>query len=337
MANLSFDLDFLNVTDSLIPEPAPRNKDYHSTNSKSTDKVRAWVFTINNYTDIDELHLSEATLSSAVKYILYGKETAPTTGTPHLQGYIVFNTTARRSQVKLILGEKAWFSPAKGNFAQNFDYCTKSGDFCEYGTRPKSQSDGGKKSAEEKKRKWDEAATNAKAGLIEAIDSEIFIRHYNQLKNIARDYQPKPADLPADLDKVGIWYVGLAGTGKSYAAINDYPNAFRKTANTKWWCGYQDEDYVILDDLDKTHHYMGFHLKIWADKYAFNAEIKGTSKLIRPKKIIVTSNVHPRDIWTEDHDINPILRRFHIVWFKRDDNDIIHWDVNETRKSYTYI
>lgn len=124
----------------------------------------------------------------------------------------------------------------------------------------------------------------------------------------------KPDDIPSG-QQVAFWYYGATGAGKTHAALMEYPGAYRKIANNKWWDGYQMEDAVIMDDLDKKHDYMGYHLKIWGDRYAFVAETKGSSRYIRPKTIIVTSNYHPRDIWTDDTTLNPILRRFKVVRF----------------------
>jgi len=47
---------------------------------KSEERFRNWVFTLNNYThdDIDRL----ANPYEQVKYIAYGKEIAPNSGTP---------------------------------------------------------------------------------------------------------------------------------------------------------------------------------------------------------------------------------------------------------------
>lgn len=152
------------------------------------------------------------------------------------------------------------------------------------------------------------------------------------MKAISRDYQKKPDDLPpvyhADVKQIGYWYYGKTGVGKTHAANADFPDAYRKCANNKWWCGYQDEDNVIIDDLDKKHDYMGYHLKIWADRYAFNAEIKGSSRFIRPKVICVTSNYHPKEIWDDDSTLGPIMRRFKIVHF-RSLRDVVFGDPDE--------
>lgn len=85
----------------------------------------------------------------------------------------------------------------------------------------------------------------------------------------------------------------------------------------KWWDGYQRQPNVIIDDFDKCHMVLGYHLKIWADRYAFAAEVKGSTILIRPLKIVVTSNYHPKEIWGETpNTLDPILRRFKIVHFR---------------------
>lgn len=83
---------------------------------------------------------------------------------------------------------------------------------------------------------------------------------------------------------------------------------------------YQGQDTVILDDFDKCHECLGYHLKIWADCYAFGAEVKGTTIFARPKIFIVTSNYHPSDIWgSNPKTLEPLLERFHVIHFCKDE------------------
>lgn len=154
------------------------------------------------------------------------------------------------------------------------------------------------------------------AGDLEDIDDEHYIKYYGTLKKIKADNPPDVADLPEGTKH--LWYFGNSGTGKSFAARQEHPVLFDKAANTKWWCGYNNEETVLIDDFDKSHAYMGFHLKRWADRYKFPAETKGSNvKSIRPKLIIVTSNWDMTEIWKDDpNTLNPLLRRFKRVRFR---------------------
>lgn len=154
---------------------------------------------------------------------------------------------------------------------------------------------------------------------MDKIDSDILIRYYSALRKIQFDFRERPSDLPPigkDVKHAEWWY-GSTGTGKSRCSRLEYPDAYLKAANTKWWCGYTGQDSVIIDDFDKEHHYMGYHLKIWCDMYSFLGEIKGQQNgvPIRPKKIIITSNYHPKDIWSDPATLEPILRRCKVVHF----------------------
>jgi len=57
------------------------------------------VFTLNNPTEAEE----EALKSSSLKFVIYQHEIGEQ-GTPHLQGYAVFNTAQRLPGAKRILG-----------------------------------------------------------------------------------------------------------------------------------------------------------------------------------------------------------------------------------------
>lgn len=71
--------------------------------------------------------------------------------------------------------------------------------------------------------------------------------------------------------------------------------------------------YVIDVQVGMEAKWMGEFLKIWADRYKFRTEEKGSSLVIRPERIIVTSNYHPKDIWPQHEILEPLRRRFQII------------------------
>ena len=55
---------------------------------------------------------------------------------------------------------------------------------------------------------------------------------------------------------------------------------------------------------------LGHYLKIWSDKYPFNAETKGGTIFIRPKVIVVTSNFEIEELHDKPQIQDAIKRRF---------------------------
>lgn len=93
-------------------------------------KHRSYCFTINNYDkdDIDNL------LDMSFKYLIIGFEEGKK-GTQHIQGYIQYWNPRNWSGVRKTFGD-AHIEVAKGNPQQNIDYCSKDGEYYEFGERP---------------------------------------------------------------------------------------------------------------------------------------------------------------------------------------------------------
>lgn len=263
-------------------------------------KSRDFCYTLNNYTDQHIKILEEIDC----QYVVYGKEVGEQ-GTPHLQGYVRFpNQRTMKSVIAKIPG--AHIEIKKGTCEQAIEYCKKDGVVYERGEAPKTQ----KEKGDCNKRRFADAFSAAKEGRFDDIPEDLRTRYYGTYKKIREDHLPKPEPLTELQNE---WRYGATGTGKSRSAQEMYPDAYLKKANTKWWDGYIDQEIVIIDDFDKYHVQLGYELKIWLDHYPFIAERKGSSSMIRPKKIIITSNYHPNEIWDDNKTLDPVLRRVELV------------------------
>lgn len=263
-------------------------------------KSRDYCFTINNYTE-EHIKLCE---SIEAAYIVYGKEVGES-GTPHLQGYVRFPTP--RTMKSVIAKMKgAHIEIKKGTCEQAINYCKKDGDVYERGEAPKTQADKG----EANKRRWADAFQAAKEQRYDDIPEDMRVRYYETWKKIRADYAPAPQELER-LDNE--WLYGPTESGKSTRARRENPGAYVKPAATKWWNGYTGQDVVILDDVGIKFQEYGDELKNWADHYPVEVERKGGVMTVRPKRIIVTSNYRPDEIWTDSRILEPILRRFKVI------------------------
>ncbi|KAK3253587.1 hypothetical protein CYMTET_37169 [Cymbomonas tetramitiformis] len=269
-------------------------------------KSRNFVFTFNNYQTKAEEHVAIDALDC--RYMKYGKEVAPTTGTPHLQGMVCFkNAISLKSVRKKLPGcDVRIMISLEGSL----DYVGKEGDVTERGEKPMSQDEKGKAG----EAYWQEIRLAAEEGRDDDIPEQVRFNNYKAVEH-HREKALKRRHL-ANTEEQMLWYYGETRTGKSQKARTDHPTAYLKNCN-KWWCGYEDDKVVIIEDFDKKHDMLIHFLKIWADRYPFLAEIKCGSRKIRPELIIVTSNYHPRDIWVAKQDLEPILERFKCVKFSK--------------------
>lgn len=158
---------------------------------------------------------------------------------------------------------------------------------------------------------WVKIKDLAVSGNLEQIkedNPQVFISSYRTLKQISIDYMVAPGNMP---DTTGVWIYGPPGVGKSHFARDTYGHDLYIKPQNKWWDGYQNQKFALLDDMD--NNCLGHYLKIWADRYAFMAESKGSSRLIRPQKFIVTSNYRIEDLFIDPVLVAAIKRRFYII------------------------
>lgn len=95
-------------------------------NTNQSSRARGWCFTLNNYEEKDITQIHSTFEQKKWDYVI-GKEIGENK-TPHLQGYCYAKNPVCFDVIKKIL-PKAHIEKAKGNKNQNYDYCTKDGDY----------------------------------------------------------------------------------------------------------------------------------------------------------------------------------------------------------------
>jgi len=182
---------------------------------------RAHLFTWNNYPATYSTHLD----GLPTRYCVAGRELAPTTGVPHLQGYCVWTSGKTLSAVRALL-PGCHITVAAGNHGQNDRYCRKTREqdsepnrdvYCR-GDLPSDPADRG---AAEKAR-WENAWDLAKNGDIENIPADIRVRQYSTLLKIQRDYMPRWSD-SEDLAVLG--FGALLEAAKPDPCLTRYPTS----------------------------------------------------------------------------------------------------------------
>lgn len=267
-------------------------------------KHRAYIFTWNNYPNDyrDDDPLDTWLHGLRCVYAVAGREVAPGTGTPHLQGYCRWKNPRSITAVRTLLAG-CHVEPAKGTPTQCRTYCTKDDSFREVGTIPVDPGDA-------EKERWQDALLAAKEGRFDDVAPDIYIRYVGNLHRIRRDVLPPLQSLPVTC---GFWVMGPTGSGKSRGVRDHFPLLYPKPLN-KWWDSYSDQNEVLIDDVDYNHSsWLGHFLKIWADHYPFIAEVKGGSRLIRPEKIIVTSQYSIETLFQDIELRSALNRRFTVI------------------------
>lgn len=265
-----------------------------------------WCFTVNNYTGADEVLFKEFDC----KYMVYGREVGES-GTPHLQGFLVLNGTAVRLSAMKKIHPGAHWEISKGTSEQNRAYCTKDGDYVETGALPMSGKRKGELGGEAEQARWECALAACKEGRWDDIPADIMIRHYGNLKKIRAECQTVPVALSGEL--INEWIYGPAGSGKSTKALQENPGAYIKGIN-KWWDQYSGQETVIVEDMDPYHKSLALEFKLWGQHQPFSAETKGGTMVIRPVKIVVTSNYSIDEVWEDPVTREAMHRRYREIY-----------------------
>lgn len=268
-------------------------------------KARSVCWTLNNYSDADISKLRSYDIGGG--YMVFGYETCPSTGTPHLQGFVSWDNPRSLKKFKDDISQRLHLEKMKGNHQQASDYCkyedypanTKPNKFEERGTLP----------AQGERTDWRVAVAQIKDG----VDVGEVVEYQPQLLPAIRALERfkaltlKPRH--RDVKVVVLW--GGAGSGKTRWAYENYPDLYSKPRG-EWWDGYTGQTVILLDDY---YGYLPYSEMLRVlDRYPYNAQVKGGYVWAQWDTVIITSNKHPREWYSQG--LTPALeRRLHEIKF----------------------
>lgn len=190
---------------------------------------------------------------------------------------------------------RAHFEKSRGTSADNKKYCSKDGDFVEFGEVPSAGSRSDLKSL------YNLVKIGKSFGDIYEETEGAAIRHESVINKMIAIKENKEFWEKVKNDGIHSipmkeveFYWGPTGTGKTSTAIAENPGA-HINHRCRWFDGYCGEDCVIFDEYIEAAYPIGILLRL-TDKYPMRVEVKGGFVNWTPKKIIFTTNESP-DLW----------------------------------------
>jgi len=242
---------------------------------------RSMVFTVHNYDD----SRVAAIMAAPVKRISCGYETCPTTGTPHIQGAVVWTVPVSYKTAQTRLGGNCFTEKMQGSWASNVKYTQKDGnvlryeDTAEQGHR--TDLDGPVELVRAGKRMREVAEAHPRQ----------FVKFHKGLYALASILRTPRDWVPT----VTVLY-GATGTCKSRKAreLLSEPRYVWGPQQGQWFDGYEGDENVLFEEF-RGQLPFGMLLML-LDRYDCKVQVKGGMTEFRGRNIVITSP-QPPDEW----------------------------------------
>lgn len=276
-------------------------------------RYRNVVFVINNWTQDDKEHL---VLSDVLQYFIYAEEIAPSTGTPHLQGYAELSKQLGIKATKKIFGPRAHIENRNGTAQQAIDYVKKINQTppCEPNPIELITEQGKGEQKKPGKRTdlshvYEVMKTGNMGDLMKTMPNFQAIRvgeKVEQYRPLSKVYCKKKV----------IWCWGKTGLGKTrfaYTQIPDNVDFWVSNPCDAWFDGYYGQEYCIIEELRPSTWKYKNMLRL-LDGYESRVPVKGSFAIWKAKTVVITTPHDPATTYKGqidfgDGDIDQLLRR----------------------------
>lgn len=248
------------------------------------------VFTCHNSEE-------EPDFSNKLRYLGYAKETCPSTGKEHWQGFAYANTAMRLTGWKKLF-PGAHIEAMRGDFTSNTTYCSKEGLLIQHGLPPRQ---GERTDLQELKVQLDsgkrpmEIADEVDGMFGVVARTHRFAETYFQYKRQRRlqDDRTPP--------EVYIRW-GPPGSGKTRWMDDTYGTSgwTRAPDNTGKWYDGCDRDVILFDDVKANQVPSITEVLKLTDRTPSQLPIKCGWIIFKPKIIVFTSNYPPTEWWPHE-------------------------------------
>jgi len=250
-----------------------------------TSVHKSWCFTINNYTDNDIAMVKNL----ECQRLAVGEETGES-GTPHLQGFVIFKKGYRFSGIKKIF-PRAHLQVAK-SWQHAWNYCIKDGKF--HIVNNDSQG---------KRNDVVQYRDAIKSG---ASDRELCDQFPHEFLKFNRTDRMRQAYLEERTWMTEcLWIHGIAGSGKSTFVKENYTSIDWLEYDGKYFSSYRNREVAVFDDIDMSTISRSLFLKL-VNHIPYKLRVMGAYQEWNPKKVIIITNGHPSE-WI--HYSDPACRR----------------------------
>lgn len=273
-----------------------------------------WCFTVNNpdgWTPIWD--------AGIMLYMVWQAEVGEA-GTPHIQGYVRFDSRKRGSTAARRIAGRADIHPhvevARGTEQANRDYCTKED------TRAAADEDGnyphgeyGEFTADAGQQGKRSDLVMASARIIEGADMRTvaqefpaaYIRYHGGFEAFALITAPQPA-VERVVTPLVLW--GPTGTGKTHRIMTLFPDCFCVRPGRDPWDGYSSQETIFLDEFDSAAWNI-HEFKLILDKWRYRLQRRYRNGFAAWTRVCICCNETPNSWWpnASQPDIDAIRRR----------------------------
>lgn len=240
-----------------------------------------------------------------MRYLVYQREIAPTSGREHWQGAVAFFECQAGGRVQEQLGGGSELHVELSRSDACYAYCTKE-ETRKAGTTPREF--GAKPGGRGARVDWTRIRDDCKAGKDDAHFATVYPQQFVQCSRGIREMRSvltgKPREPSQGVFVTVFW--GVTNAGKSTRAYNEALGIAGSSSGVyvkrsdHWWSGYDGQKCVIIDEFEPSEMGKETQVSYWLSIFQpFPIRVKtyNTERQLEATHFWITANTNPQFWW----------------------------------------